>query len=64
MVTTPILAKVEAGPLQKAVEGLVGNAYAVTLASQTETEIRGFVVNGDGQEFCDDCICARLAGSG
>jgi hypothetical protein len=51
MIATQILAKVGAGRLQKAVEGLVSNAYAITLASQTETEIRGLVANGDGQEY-------------
>jgi SWIM zinc finger len=51
MVATQILAKVEAGRLQKAVEGLVSGAYAITVAQQTETEIRGFVANGDGQEY-------------
>jgi hypothetical protein len=33
------------------VEGLVKGAYTITIASQTETEIRGFVANGDGQEY-------------
>src|SRR5262245_61298597 len=51
MVATQILAKVEASRLQKAVEGLVSGAYAITLASQTEAEIRGFVANGDGKEY-------------
>lgn len=48
---TQILAKVEAGRLQKAVEGLVSGAYSITLASQTEAEIRGFVTNGDGTQY-------------
>ena len=48
---TQILAKVEAGRLQKAVEGLVNGAYAITLASQTAAEIRGFVANGDGKQY-------------
>ena len=48
---TQILAKVEAGRLQKAVEGLVSGAYTITLASQTEVEIRGFVANGDGKQY-------------
>src|SRR5829696_3666616 len=51
MIATQILAKVEARRLQKAVEGLVSNAYSITLASQAEMEIRGFVANGDGQEY-------------
>lgn len=51
MVATQILAKVEGQRLQKAVEGLVSGAYAITLASQTEAEIRGFVTNGDGKEY-------------
>src|SRR5713101_4674144 len=51
MIATQILAKVEKGRLQKAVEGLVSGAYTITLASQTEAEIRGFVANGDGKEY-------------
>jgi len=51
MVATQILAKVEASRLQKAVEGLVSGAYSITLAQQTEAEIRGFVTNGDGKEY-------------
>jgi len=51
MVATQILAKVEAGRLQKAVEGLVSGAYAITVAQQDEQEIRGFVANGDGKEY-------------
>src|SRR5262245_8106514 len=51
MITQTVLAQVEAGRLQKAVEGLVNGAYAITLASQTETEIRGFVANGDGKQY-------------
>jgi predicted nucleic acid-binding Zn finger protein len=33
------------------VEGLVSGAYSIILASQSETEIRGFVSNGDGKEY-------------
>jgi hypothetical protein len=51
MIATQVLAKVEAQRLQKAVEGLVNGAYAITLASQSETELRGFVRNGDGKEY-------------
>src|SRR5215207_95540 len=51
MVATQVLAKVEASRLQKAVEGLVSGAYAITVAQQTEAEIRGFVANGDGKEY-------------
>jgi len=51
MVTTQILAKVEAGRLQKAVEGLVSGAYAITVAYQGENEVRGFVKNGDSTEY-------------
>jgi hypothetical protein len=29
----------------------VSDAYTITLASQTEEEIRGFVANGDGKEY-------------
>lgn len=51
MVTQTILATVEKGRLQKAVEGLVSGAYAITVASQSEAEIRGFVANGDGKQY-------------
>lgn len=51
MIATTILATVEVGRLQKAVDGLVNGAYHITLASQSETEIRGFVANGDGKEY-------------
>ncbi|MGH7966726.1 MAG: SWIM zinc finger family protein [Candidatus Binatia bacterium] len=51
MIATTILAKVEAGRLGKAVEGLANGAYSVTLAQQGEEEIRGFVTNGDGKEY-------------
>src|SRR5713226_8287223 len=51
MLTQTILAKVEAGRLQKAVEGLVSSAYAITVAYQGENEVRGFVKNGDGIEY-------------
>jgi hypothetical protein len=51
MVATTILAKVEASRLQKAVEGLVCGTYTVIVAHQSEVEIRGFVTNGDGQQY-------------
>lgn len=51
MVSQSILAKVEAGRLQKAVEGYVQGAYTITLASQNNIEIRGFVANGDGKRY-------------
>jgi uncharacterized Zn finger protein len=51
MVIQTILAKVEASRLQKAVEGFVSGAYAVTLTSQNEEEVRGFVINGDGHQY-------------
>ena len=51
MVTQTVLARVEPGRLQKAVEGLVSGAYAITVTAQGEAEIRGFVTNGDGKEY-------------
>src|SRR5215472_6817004 len=51
MVTQSILAKVEPGRLQKAVEGFVSGHYAVTVTCQEEAEIRGYVVNGDGHQY-------------
>jgi hypothetical protein len=51
MLATHILATVEAGRLQKAVDGYTSEAYAITLTSPSETELRGFVANGDGKEY-------------
>jgi hypothetical protein len=47
--TLETLAHVEAKRLHKAVEGLVNGAYTITIASQTEQELRGFVANGEGR---------------
>jgi len=64
MVATQILAMVEKGRLQKAVEGFVRGAYTIALASQAEEEIRGFVANGDGKQYgvvlsegSNTCLC-------
>jgi hypothetical protein len=51
MFTHTILATVEPGRLQTAVDGFVSGAYTITPTAQTETEIRGFVANGDGQQY-------------
>ena len=51
MITTSILAKVEAQRLQRAVEGLCNGAYAITLTSQSEHEISGYVRNGDNVTY-------------
>jgi len=51
MVAAQVLAKVEAGRLAKAVEGLVAGAYYITVTEQGEGEISGFVTNGDGKEY-------------
>src|SRR5262249_8799606 len=51
MVTQTVLARVERGRLHKAVEGFVSGAYAITVTEQSEAEVRGFVANGDGQEY-------------
>src|SRR2546427_7872747 len=51
MIIQTVLATVEKSRLAKAVEGYTTGAYAITLASQTETEIRGFVANGDGKQY-------------
>jgi len=51
MVATTILATVEKGRLAKAVDGYTSGAYTITLASQSDTETRGFVANGDGKEY-------------
>ncbi len=51
MIVTQVLAKVDGQRLQKAVEGLVSGSYTITVTGQSETELRGFVANGDGQEY-------------
>ena len=51
MVTQSILAKVEPGRLAKAVEGYTADDYLITFVSQSDTEIRGFVANGNGKEY-------------
>jgi uncharacterized Zn finger protein len=51
MIATTILARVDNDRLQRGVEGLTAGAYTITLATQTEAEIRGFVANGDGTEY-------------
>ena len=51
MVAAMILAKVDGQRLQRAVEGLVSGAYAITLTAQSEAEIRGFIANGDGTQY-------------
>jgi uncharacterized Zn finger protein len=48
---TQILAKVEAGRLQKAVEGFVNRSYSITVTTQGEEEVRGFVLNGDAKQY-------------
>ena len=51
MIATTILARVDNERLQRGVQGLTAGAYTITLATQTEAELRGFVVNGDGKEY-------------
>src|SRR5919202_1821248 len=51
MVTHSILARVEPGRLQNAVDGFVSGHYAVTITCQGEAEIRGFGINGDGHQY-------------
>src|SRR5262252_5709758 len=51
MIATQVLAKVDGQRLQKAVEGLVSGSYIITVTDQSETELRGFVANGDGHEY-------------
>ena len=50
-ISTGILKAVTPERLQKAVEGFCSGAYSITLASQSETEIRGFVANGEGKQY-------------
>ena len=51
MFTLSILQKVDNERLMRATEGLASGAYTVTIAHQSEAEIRGFVANGDGKEY-------------
>jgi len=51
MVATQVLAKVEAGRLQKGVEGLTAGTYSITMTRQTEQEISAYVTNGDGKTY-------------
>jgi hypothetical protein len=51
MIATSILQQVEPSRLLKATEGLVHNAYQITVTEQSEAELRGFVMNDDGKEY-------------
>src|SRR5262245_40843896 len=51
MLTHTILAAVEPGRLAKAAQGYASGAYTITLTGQSETELRGFVTNGDGTRY-------------
>jgi uncharacterized Zn finger protein len=51
MIAIQVLAKVEAGRLQKGVEGLTAGAYSITLTRQTGQEISAYVTNGDGKTY-------------
>src|SRR5215471_17956470 len=51
MLTQSVLAKVEPGRLAKAAEGYATGTYTITVTAQSETEVRGFVANGDGKEY-------------
>ncbi len=46
-----LLQQVALEQLHKAVDGLLTNAYTLTVTSHTATELRGFVTNGDGKEY-------------
>jgi hypothetical protein len=49
MIATQVLATVEAQRLQKAVEGLVSGAYAITLASQSDAELQALFAMAMGK---------------
>jgi len=51
MLTQTVLATVEPGRLQKAVDGYTTGAYAVALVSRTEEEICGLVGTGEGARY-------------
>jgi uncharacterized Zn finger protein len=51
MVAATIIAAVEAGRLQKGVEGLTTGAYSIAMTRQTEQEISADVANGDGKTY-------------
>jgi uncharacterized Zn finger protein len=46
-----ILSQASPERLKRAVDGLCDGSLTITLASQSEAEIRGFVRNGDGKEY-------------
>lgn len=46
-----VIQKVDSERLQRGVEGLTAGAYKITLSAQSDAKIRGFVANGDGQEY-------------
>jgi hypothetical protein len=50
-ISAAVLATVEPGRLQKAVDGLVSGAYAVALVSRTEEQICGLVGTGEGARY-------------
>ena len=61
-IATQLLAKVEQGRWQKAVEAWASGIYRIIITGQSEGEVRGYVRNGDtvaygvvltpGQAFC------------
>lgn len=51
MLATQTLGKVEAGRLQKAVEGYTSGAFTVRLTRNEEEALEGFITNGDGAEY-------------
>ena len=63
MLVLSVIQQVTTERLQKAVDGFVGGVYTITLASQSDAEIRGFVANGDGKEYgvvlsSEDMFCS------
>jgi SWIM zinc finger len=51
MIATSILATVDTDRLQRGVEGLASEAYAITVTRQHDAEIRAYVTNGDGKTY-------------
>jgi uncharacterized Zn finger protein len=51
MLTQSILAKIEGSRLQKAVDGLISGAYTINVTGQSDTEVSGFVTNGEGPQY-------------
>jgi hypothetical protein len=58
--TDHVLAKATPERLKKAVDGLVANAYTISLIKQDTDEIAGFVTNGDQVQYSVVITASRV----